>query len=190
MAGGDKDAANVYMTGAEVMIDAPVSGDLFAAAGRISVDHPVSGDAVLAAGWVVSGYVTSDGSTPIGSANAHPAAGPCSSYLLCRRVGTARHATPAWRGARRCRGLGTGAIGASPLGTRRAQPRARNESKAVESGGAADRNPRETRLTHPAEISAARAKGGAGAPRCVSRRAHWPAQSKLAAGPVRSGGGE
>ncbi|OGA39975.1 MAG: hypothetical protein A3G24_14005 [Betaproteobacteria bacterium RIFCSPLOWO2_12_FULL_62_13] len=52
MAGGDKDAANVYMTGAEVMIDAPVSGDLFAAAGRISVDHPVSGDAVLAAGSI------------------------------------------------------------------------------------------------------------------------------------------
>src|SRR3990172_10263469 len=52
MAGGDKDAANGYMTGAEVMIDAPVSGDLFAAAGRISVDHPVSGDAVLAAGSI------------------------------------------------------------------------------------------------------------------------------------------
>jgi hypothetical protein len=46
----DGPAANVYVTGAEVRIDAPVPGDLVAAAGRISVDKPVAGDAVLAAG--------------------------------------------------------------------------------------------------------------------------------------------
>lgn len=53
MAGADKgDIANVYMAGADVRIDTPVDGDLFAAAGRVSVEQPVSGDAVLAAGSI------------------------------------------------------------------------------------------------------------------------------------------
>lgn len=59
-AAGDS-ATNVYMTGAEVRTAAPVSGDLFAAAGRVSVDHPVSGDAVLAAGSIdVKGRIGDD----------------------------------------------------------------------------------------------------------------------------------
>lgn len=54
-------AANVYMTGADVRIVAPIEGDLFVAAGRVSVDAPVSGDAVLGAGSIdVKGRVGDD----------------------------------------------------------------------------------------------------------------------------------
>ena len=41
---------NVYLAGAEVRIDRPVTGDLVVAAGRIHVDQPVGGDAVIGAG--------------------------------------------------------------------------------------------------------------------------------------------
>jgi cytoskeletal protein CcmA (bactofilin family) len=47
---GDPD--NVYMAGADVIIEIPVDGDLYAAGGRVSVGQPVSGDAVLAAGSI------------------------------------------------------------------------------------------------------------------------------------------
>lgn len=52
VAAGDADEANAYMAGADVRIDTPVAGDLFAAAGRVSVERAVSGDAVLAAGSI------------------------------------------------------------------------------------------------------------------------------------------
>lgn len=48
----EAERANVYMAGADVKIDTPVEGDLFAAAGRVSVEQPVSGDVVLAAGSI------------------------------------------------------------------------------------------------------------------------------------------
>ncbi len=48
----DDVGTNVYMTGADVRIVAPVGGDLFAAAGRVSVDAPIAGDAVLGAGSI------------------------------------------------------------------------------------------------------------------------------------------
>ncbi|MCI3950991.1 MAG: polymer-forming cytoskeletal family protein [Burkholderiales bacterium] len=51
-ASDDGQAANVYATGADVKIDAPVEGDLYAAAGRVSVGQPVRGDAVVAAGSI------------------------------------------------------------------------------------------------------------------------------------------
>jgi len=54
-------AANVYLAGPNVYTEAPISGDLLAAAGRIRVDHPVGGDAVLAAGSVeVNGRIGDD----------------------------------------------------------------------------------------------------------------------------------
>lgn len=46
------DPTNVYMAGADVRVDAPVEGDLFAIAGRLNVEQPVEGDAVLAAGSI------------------------------------------------------------------------------------------------------------------------------------------
>lgn len=48
----DGDPTNVYMAGADVRVDTPVEGDLFAVAGRVNVDQPVGGDAVLAAGSI------------------------------------------------------------------------------------------------------------------------------------------
>jgi cytoskeletal protein CcmA (bactofilin family) len=57
----DEHAANVYMTGADVRIVAPIEGDLFAAAGRVSVDAPVAGDAILGAGSIdVKGRIGDD----------------------------------------------------------------------------------------------------------------------------------
>jgi len=54
-------AANVYLAGPNVYTEAPITGDLLAAAGRIRVDHPVGGDAVLAAGSVeVNGRIGDD----------------------------------------------------------------------------------------------------------------------------------
>jgi hypothetical protein len=40
----------MYLSGTEVRLPGPVTGDLVAAAGRIAIDHYVQGDAVLAAG--------------------------------------------------------------------------------------------------------------------------------------------
>jgi len=60
-AAGADDGANIYMTGVDVRIVAPVVGDLFAAAGRVSVDAPVAGDAVLGAGSIdVRGSIGDD----------------------------------------------------------------------------------------------------------------------------------
>lgn len=61
VAAAQTDAANVYMAGADVKIEAPVDGDLYAAAGRVVVAQPVRGDAVIAAGSVdLTGEVADD----------------------------------------------------------------------------------------------------------------------------------
>src|SRR5574338_1227878 len=44
VAAAQTDAANVYMAGADVKSEAPVDGDLYAAAGRVVVAQPVRGD--------------------------------------------------------------------------------------------------------------------------------------------------
>ena len=49
---GDGEPANVYMAGADVKIETPVDGDLYAAAGRVIVQQRVSGDAVIVAGSI------------------------------------------------------------------------------------------------------------------------------------------
>ncbi len=49
---GDGEPSNVYMAGADVKIETPIDGDLYAAAGRVIVQQRVSGDAVIVAGSI------------------------------------------------------------------------------------------------------------------------------------------
>lgn len=58
---GFDERANVYVAGADVRIETPVTGDLYAAAGRVSVLEAVLGDAVIAGGSVdIAGAIRDD----------------------------------------------------------------------------------------------------------------------------------
>lgn len=57
----DSPAGNAYLAGAQVRVQAPLPGDLLAAAGALEVNAPIAGDALLAAGTVsLNAPVTGD----------------------------------------------------------------------------------------------------------------------------------